>query len=55
MSFNLAYEGKRMGTLAIDGGKPVVDAAEIKPWPILDERDRDAADRRAGPAPDRAA
>jgi perosamine synthetase len=42
MSFDLAYEGKRMGTLAIDGGKPVVDAAEIKPWPILDERDRGA-------------
>ncbi len=28
--------------LAIDGGKPVLDPAQIKPWPILDERDREA-------------
>lgn len=28
--------------LAIDGGKPVIDAATIKPWPVLDERDRQA-------------
>jgi dTDP-4-amino-4,6-dideoxygalactose transaminase len=28
--------------LAIDGGKPVIDAATIKPWPVLDERDKQA-------------
>ena len=28
--------------LAIDGGKPVVDVSAIKPWPVLDERDRRA-------------
>lgn len=28
--------------LAIEGGKPAVDQALIKPWPILDERDREA-------------
>jgi perosamine synthetase len=28
--------------LAIAGGTPVVDPSEIKPWPILDERDRSA-------------
>ena len=28
--------------LAIDGGKPVLDAGRIKPWPVLDERDREA-------------
>ena len=28
--------------LAIDGGKPVLDAKTIKPWPVLDERDRKA-------------
>jgi len=28
--------------LAIDGGTPVLDPKEIKPWPILDERDRKA-------------
>lgn len=28
--------------LAIDGGKPVIDAATIKPWPDLDQRDRQA-------------
>jgi len=26
--------------LAIDGGKPVIDLKMIKPWPILDERDK---------------
>ena len=30
------------GKLAIDGGKPVLDAKTIKPWPVLDERDREA-------------
>ncbi|MBN1835335.1 MAG: DegT/DnrJ/EryC1/StrS family aminotransferase [Spirochaetales bacterium] len=28
--------------LAIDGGKPVVDPSTIKPWPVIDERDRTA-------------
>jgi perosamine synthetase len=28
--------------LAIDGGKPVLDGKAIKPWPVLDERDRQA-------------
>jgi perosamine synthetase len=28
--------------LAIDGGNPVLDAKTIKPWPVLDERDREA-------------
>jgi len=28
--------------LAIDGGKPVLAASTIKPWPVLDERDREA-------------
>ncbi len=28
--------------LAIEGGMPVVDASEIQPWPVLDERDRQA-------------
>ncbi len=28
--------------LAIDGGKPAVDVSAIKPWPVLDERDRRA-------------
>ncbi len=30
------------GKLAIDGGKPVIDAKTIRPWPVLDERDRKA-------------
>jgi len=25
-------------TLAIEGGRPVVDASEVQPWPILDDR-----------------
>jgi len=29
-------------TLAIEGGRPVVDASEVQPWPILDDRDRQA-------------
>jgi perosamine synthetase len=28
--------------LAIDGGRPVIDASTIKPWPVIDERDRKA-------------
>jgi perosamine synthetase len=28
--------------LAIAGGKPAVDAGSIKPWPVLDKRDREA-------------
>jgi dTDP-4-amino-4,6-dideoxygalactose transaminase len=28
--------------LAIAGGKPAVDADSIKPWPVLDKRDREA-------------
>ncbi len=28
--------------LAIDGGKPALDAGTIKPWPVLDERDKQA-------------
>ncbi|MEW5814064.1 MAG: DegT/DnrJ/EryC1/StrS family aminotransferase [Spirochaetota bacterium] len=28
--------------LAIDGGKPVLDPATIKPWPVIDERDKKA-------------
>jgi perosamine synthetase len=28
--------------LAIDGGKPVIDASTIKPWPVIDERDKKA-------------
>jgi dTDP-4-amino-4,6-dideoxygalactose transaminase len=28
--------------LAIDGGKPVVDASTIKPWPVIDDRDKTA-------------
>jgi perosamine synthetase len=28
--------------LAIDGGTPVIDPATIKPWPVIDERDRQA-------------
>jgi dTDP-4-amino-4,6-dideoxygalactose transaminase len=31
-----------MKKLAIDGGNAVVNADEIKPWPVLDERDREA-------------
>ncbi len=31
--------------LAIDGGVPVVDADQIAPWPILDERDKAAVMR----------
>ena len=31
--------GKTM-TLAIEGGTPVVARDEVKPWPVLDERDR---------------
>jgi len=31
--------------LAIDGGTPCVDTSLIKPWPILDHRDRDAVIR----------
>ncbi len=31
--------------LAIAGGTPVVDPAEILPWPVLDERDRQAVMR----------
>ena len=28
--------------IAIDGGRPAVDTKIIKPWPVLDERDREA-------------
>ena len=28
--------------LAIAGGKPAVDAGSIKPWTVLDNRDREA-------------
>jgi perosamine synthetase len=31
--------------LAIDGGTPVLEAQAIKPWPLLDERDRRAIQR----------
>ena len=31
-----------MDKLAIDGGKPVLSAEEVMPWPVLDERDRKA-------------
>ena len=31
--------------LAIAGGEPAVDADSIKPWPVLDKRDRDAVMR----------
>jgi hypothetical protein len=30
------------GRLAIDGGKPVLDPSTVEPWPILDQRDREA-------------
>jgi len=33
------------GRLAIDGGIPVVDPGMIKPWPVLDSRDRQAVMR----------
>jgi perosamine synthetase len=28
--------------LAIDGGNPVIDVSTIKPWPVIDERDKEA-------------
>ncbi|MCK5569733.1 MAG: DegT/DnrJ/EryC1/StrS aminotransferase family protein, partial [Spirochaetes bacterium] len=28
--------------IAIEGGRPAVDTKIIKPWPVLDERDREA-------------
>jgi len=31
-----------MDKLAIDGGKPVLRGEEVMPWPVLDERDREA-------------
>ena len=31
--------------LAIDGGTPVIDAGSIKPWPVIDQRDKDAVMR----------
>jgi perosamine synthetase len=30
------------GKLAIDGGKAVIDVSTIKPWPVIDERDKKA-------------